>query len=95
MCTGPGRAPLNTAKAWASTSGSVLASNSVWLNRATPLIICCWLGSSCNRPWPMPSVSRRLTLEITSMGIESARAWPMAVAILVIPGPVIIRHTPG
>jgi len=36
-----------------------------------------------------------LTAEITSIGIESPQAWPIAVVILVSPGPVIIKHTPG
>ena len=33
--------------------------------------------------------------EMTSIGIESARACAMAVMALVMPGPVISRQTPG
>jgi hypothetical protein len=43
----------------------------------------------------LPSVSVALTPEITSIGTESARAWPMAVMMLVSPGPVMTKATPG
>ena len=33
--------------------------------------------------------------EITSMLLESDQACPMGVRILVRPGPVMVKHTPG
>ena len=71
MCTGRGRALANSAKARASTSGSWLGCRTVWLNAATPATTACCERSSCSRPWPIASCSVRLTLEITSIGIES------------------------
>ena len=41
MCTGRGRAELNTANARAITSFNSSARNTVWLNAATPLTNCC------------------------------------------------------
>jgi hypothetical protein len=54
-----------------------------------------WSGSSCRKPSPLPSVSVAFTPEMTSIGTESARAWPMAVMVLVSPGPVMTKATPG
>ncbi|MNJ60749.1 hypothetical protein D3C77_565050 [compost metagenome] len=54
-----------------------------------------WSWVSCRQPQPLPRLAVWLTLEITSIGIESAYAWPMAVAALVTPGPVMTKHTPG
>ena len=48
-----------------------------------------------DRPSPLPSVGVALTLEITSMGTESARACAIAVIVLVRPGPVMTKATPG
>ena len=33
--------------------------------------------------------------EITSTLLESDQAWPSGVRILVSPGPVMVKHTPG
>jgi hypothetical protein len=59
ICTGPGRALRNTANALASTLGKSRQSISVWLKRAHWLASARWSGSSCSRPSPMPSCSRR------------------------------------
>ena len=73
MCTGRGRALSNTAKARASTAGrSAGAQQRVAEGGDAGAPGRCWSGSSCSRPSPMPSSSRALTLEITSIGIESA-----------------------
>jgi len=72
ICTGPGRSLSNTAKARASTEGSSAARSTEWLNTETPRTTARWSGSSCSRPSPSPSSWVLLTLEITSIGIESA-----------------------
>ena len=33
--------------------------------------------------------------EITSTLLESDQAWPSGVRMLVSPGPVMVKHTPG
>jgi hypothetical protein len=43
----------------------------------------------------LPSESRWLTPEITSIGTESSRACAMAVSAFSSPGPVITQATPG
>ena len=93
--TGPGRAPAKSAKASASAPGS---SSGLAMRRddsATFSIMPRWSGSSCRWPKPLPSVAVALTPEITSIGTESARACPMAVIVLVRPGPVMTKATPG
>jgi hypothetical protein len=95
MCTGPGRDDENRAKARARTPGSSSASVTRCENSATFSIIPRWSGSSCRWPRPLPSVGVALTPEITSIGTESARAWPMAVMVLVSPGPVMTNAMPG
>ena len=72
MCTGRGRDDENTAKAQARISGSCEGARMVWLKAVTPETRPCCEGSSCSPPWRMPSSPRALTLEITSIGTESA-----------------------
>ena len=48
-----------------------------------------------DNPRPLPSVGVALTPEITSIGMLSARACAMAVSVLVRPGPVMTKQTPG
>ena len=95
ICTGPGRAPSKTAKARAITDGSSAGRSSLWLNTETPATSADWSGSSWSRPSPRPSSWLLLTLEITSIGTESARAWPIAVVMLVIPGPEMMKQAAG
>src|SRR5690606_5662911 len=94
ICTGPGRAPLNNAKASAMTLGNDSGCQMVLLISATLLTIPCWSCNSCKCPSPLPVYCTLLTLDITSIGIESANDCAIAVMILVMPGPVIIKHTP-
>ena len=72
MCTGRGRPAWNNAKARASTPGNSAADIKVWENAATPATNALWFGNSCNLPRPPPNWLRDCTLEITSIGIESA-----------------------
>ncbi|MNF98094.1 hypothetical protein D3C84_809420 [compost metagenome] len=72
MCTGRGRPAWNSAKARASTTGNSDADIRVWENAATPAHSAPWFGSSCSLPRPPPNWLRDCTLEITSIGIESA-----------------------
>ncbi|MNE99339.1 hypothetical protein D3C81_1985220 [compost metagenome] len=72
MCTGRGRPAWNSAKARAKTPGNSDADIRVWENAATPPTSALWFGNSWSLPRPPPSWLRVCTLEITSIGIESA-----------------------
>ena len=94
VITGPGRPVVIAAKAQSRVSATCDGSVMRRVGQSVA-IIACWSGNSCNRPQPLPKDPRRLTPEITSIGIESSRAWAMAVMALVRPGPVITKATPG
>ena len=93
ICTGPGLAVENSANAeWMA---GAISSTRPTVNDliATERANADWSGISCK----LPRLERSglLTPLITSIGIESALACNMAVAIFASPGPVITRQTPG
>ena len=91
---GAGLALSNRLNASAKISGSVSTLHTVRLYAATCSIKACWLSNSCKWPAPLPVWAILLTLEITNIGMESALACAIAVVMLVMPGPVMMKHTP-
>ena len=95
MCTGRGRDEEKIENACPTSSGTSSGQSAVALNAVTGLVSASWSGISCRQPHPFPRVRVAFVLEITSIGMESAKAWPMGVEAFVTPGPVIKVHTPG
>jgi hypothetical protein len=67
----------------------------VVLKPGKPPMVWAWLGSSWICPSAMPESGRLPTLETTSMGMESEKAWAMGVAAFSSPGPAMRKQTPG
>ena len=70
ICTGRGRDEENTANAQARISGSCAGERMVWLKAVTPATRSAATAVRAAAPCRMPSCSRALTLEITSIGTE-------------------------
>ena len=71
MCTGRGRALVNTVKARDTRPGTSDADRAVALNAVKGAVAASWDVISCRRPRPMPRSAVPFTLESTSMGTES------------------------
>ena len=93
-CTGPPR-PAIAAKAASSAGARSPAVRISVADSAMPRTRPSWSGSSCRWPSPRPCTAASFTPEITSIGTESARACAIGVRMLVTPGPVMTKATPG
>ena len=54
-----------------------------------------WSIISCSRPRPCAESRMSSAEEMTRTLLESDHAWPSGVRMLVSPGPVMVKHTPG
>ena len=93
--TGRARPWRKKAKDFASSAGRSCGAATVALKPVKPPMVSAWLGSSWICPSAMPEGGRLPTLETTSMGMESEKAWAMGVAAFSSPGPAMRKQTPG
>ena len=72
MCTGRGREEEKMENARATSSGTSSGESAVALSAVRGLVTASWSGISCRQPHPLPSVRVAFSLEMTSIGMESA-----------------------
>ncbi len=72
ICTGRGRSLSNTAQARAISSGRSSPRRATAENAVIGAVMARWSWVSCRQPQPLPRLAVWLTLEITSIGMESA-----------------------
>ena len=94
---GPGRDRAKTARRRGRARRAARPASSMRCGRTAPPSPSCRAGRAVHADSRGPCRASRvaLTPEITSIGTESARACAMAVMVLVRPGPVMTKATPG